>query len=92
MGISTIQSYWGAQIFEAVGLKQAFVDRYSFRTFASGRQGIDIAPMLVRHQMYRSPGGHVLDGRPASWRDEANIIFSIRRRFTSSSTLSDREL
>ncbi|AIQ62717.1 glutamate synthase [Paenibacillus stellifer] len=28
MGISTIQSYRGAQIFEAVGLKSEFVDRY----------------------------------------------------------------
>lgn len=28
MGISTIQSYRGAQIFEAVGLKSDFVDRY----------------------------------------------------------------
>jgi glutamate synthase (ferredoxin) len=28
MGISTIQSYCGAQIFEAVGLAKAFVDRY----------------------------------------------------------------
>lgn len=28
MGISTIQSYRGAQIFEAVGLDQAFVERY----------------------------------------------------------------
>ncbi len=28
MGISTIQSYWGAQIFEAVGLKQSFIDKY----------------------------------------------------------------
>ena len=28
MGISTIQSYRGAQIFEAIGLNQAFVDEY----------------------------------------------------------------
>jgi glutamate synthase domain-containing protein 2/glutamate synthase domain-containing protein 3 len=28
MGISTIQSYQGAQIFEAIGLKKDFVDRY----------------------------------------------------------------
>jgi len=28
MGISTIQSYRGAQIFEAIGLDKAFVDRY----------------------------------------------------------------
>ncbi len=28
MGISTVQSYCGAQIFEAVGLRQDFIDRY----------------------------------------------------------------
>ncbi len=32
MGISTYQSYCGAQIFDAVGLKQAFVDKYFFGT------------------------------------------------------------
>jgi glutamate synthase (ferredoxin) len=28
MGISTIQSYQGAKIFEAIGLKQSFIDKY----------------------------------------------------------------
>ena len=28
MGISTIQSYQGAKIFEAIGLKKEFIDRY----------------------------------------------------------------
>jgi glutamate synthase (ferredoxin) len=28
MGISTIQSYWGAQIFEAIGLKKSVIDKY----------------------------------------------------------------
>ena len=37
MGISTIQSYRGAQIFEAVGLDQAFVDRYF--TYTASRIG-----------------------------------------------------
>jgi glutamate synthase (ferredoxin) len=32
MGISTLQSYCGAQIFEAVGLDRLFVDRYFTRT------------------------------------------------------------
>ena len=43
MGISTLQSYCGAQIFEAVGLDQAFVDRY-FTCTASriGGVGIDV--------------------------------------------------
>ncbi|HEX7043233.1 MAG TPA: glutamate synthase large subunit [Burkholderiales bacterium] len=41
MGISTIQSYRGAQIFEAVGLDQTLVDRY-FTWTASRIGGIDI--------------------------------------------------
>ena len=41
MGISTLQSYRGAQIFEAVGLNKAFVDRY-FTWTASRIGGIDI--------------------------------------------------
>src|SRR5204862_5475285 len=34
MGISTLQSYCGAQIFEAIGLESSFVDRYFTRTAA----------------------------------------------------------
>jgi glutamate synthase (ferredoxin) len=41
MGISTLQSYCGAQIFEAVGLDPAFVDRY-FTWTASRVGGADI--------------------------------------------------
>jgi glutamate synthase (NADPH) large chain len=41
MGISTLQSYCGAQIFEAVGLDAAFVDRY-FTSTASKIGGIGL--------------------------------------------------
>ena len=41
MGISTYQSYCGAQIFEAVGLSRAFVDKY-FTGTASNVEGIGI--------------------------------------------------
>ncbi len=41
MGISTIQSYRGAQIFEAVGLSSSLIDRY-FTGTASRIQGIGI--------------------------------------------------
>ncbi len=40
MGISTLQSYCGAQIFEAIGLSQAFVDRFFTHT-TSRIGGID---------------------------------------------------
>ena len=53
MGISTLQSYRGAQIFEAVGLNKAFVDRY-FTWTASRVGGIGIATVAAevqrRHQ------------------------------------------
>jgi glutamate synthase (NADPH) large chain len=43
MGISTIQSYRGAQIFEAIGLDNAFVDRYFTWTASRiGGVGIDV--------------------------------------------------
>jgi len=41
MGISTYQSYCGAQIFEAVGLRRAFVDKY-FTGTASVVEGIGL--------------------------------------------------
>ncbi len=41
MGISTYQSYCGAQIFDAVGLKSAFVEKY-FAGTASLIEGVDI--------------------------------------------------
>ncbi len=50
MGISTYQSYCGAQIFEAVGLQKAFVDRY-FTGTASNIEGIglfEVAEEAVR--------------------------------------------
>ena len=55
MGISTLQSYCGAQIFEAIGLDQAFVDRY-FTSTASriGGVGIDVIAEEVRQRHDRA--------------------------------------
>ncbi|MFI4970800.1 MAG: glutamate synthase-related protein, partial [Lysobacterales bacterium] len=50
MGISTYQSYCGAQIFEAVGLNSAFVDKY-FTGTASNIQGIGL--FEVSDEAYR---------------------------------------
>jgi len=54
MGISTLQSYKGAQIFEAVGLKDDVVDR-CFTNTASRVQGVDFQvlanELLRRHAM-----------------------------------------
>ncbi|WP_199306963.1 glutamate synthase large subunit [Alkalinema sp. FACHB-956] len=52
IGISTIQSYRGAQIFEAIGLNQAVIDRY-FTWTASRIEGVGIEVLteeaLLRH-------------------------------------------
>jgi glutamate synthase (NADPH/NADH) large chain len=53
MGISTLQSYCGAQIFEAVGLDRTFVDRYFTRTMSRiGGVGIEVIAeeVLERHR------------------------------------------
>jgi glutamate synthase (ferredoxin) len=77
MGISTVQSYWGAQIFEAVGLKQSFINKY-FTGTPSRVEGVGIEviaqEVLLRHQRAfpdRSVNGHVLDaGGQYQWRDD----------------------
>jgi len=53
MGISTLQSYRGAQIFEAVGLNRSFVERY-FTGTSSRIEGVGIDVLakeaLMKHQ------------------------------------------
>ncbi len=49
MGISTYQSYCGAQIFEAVGLQKAFVDKY-FTGTASTIEGIGLFEVAAETQ------------------------------------------
>ncbi|MCA0971309.1 glutamate synthase large subunit [Halobacillus litoralis] len=54
MGISTIQSYRGAQIFEAVGIRQDVIDQYFTRTSSRlGGIGLDIIEkeVLMRHEV-----------------------------------------
>ncbi|MFL5362376.1 MAG: glutamate synthase large subunit, partial [Myxococcales bacterium] len=49
MGISTIQSYHGAQVFEAIGLSQDFVDEYFTWTASRvGGLGIDVVAREAR--------------------------------------------
>jgi len=53
MGISTIQSYRGAQIFEAIGLDKAFVDRcFTWTASRIGGIGIDgiAEEVILRHR------------------------------------------
>ncbi len=80
MGISTIQSYRGAQIFEAVGLNSEFVDKY-FTWTASRIQGIgieEVAREVALRQSAafadRQDNGHVLDaGGQYQWRHDGEF-------------------
>ena len=57
MGISTLQSYCGAQIFEAIGLSQEFIDRYFTHTTSRiGGVGIDVIAEEVRRRHERAFG------------------------------------
>jgi len=84
IGISTIQSYRGAQIFEAVGLNKSVIDKY-FSWTASRIGGADLAVItqeaILRHNHAfpdRPTNGHTLDvGGEYQWRKEGEVhLFS----------------
>ena len=84
MGISTIQSYRGAQIFEAIGLNHTVVDKY-FTWTPSRIEGIGLdviaQEVQMRHQKAfpeRQVNGHVLDvGGQYQWRHDGEVhLFS----------------
>jgi len=77
MGISTIQSYRGAQIFEAIGLSQELVDNYFTWTFTPvGGIGLDVIAkeaLLRHHRAFSEQEGRdpVLDtGGDLQWRKD----------------------
>ena len=77
MGISTIQSYCGAQIFEAVGLSRELVDRHFTGTASRiGGVGLDVlaTEALARH----APRLPARRGRPAARR--RHLRLASRRR------------
>ena len=62
MGISTIASYTGAQVFEAIGLSQEVVDEYFVGTTSRlGGVSLDIIAeeTIARHHVAYPPGGEV---------------------------------
>ena len=57
MGISTYQSYCGAQVFEAVGLNQIFIDKY-FKGTSTNIEGIGIKEIAEEvHQIHKAAFG-----------------------------------
>jgi glutamate synthase (ferredoxin) len=84
IGISTLQSYRGAQIFEAIGLNRSVVDKY-FTWTASRIEGADLEVIaketLLRHAHAfpdREVNGHTLDvGGEYQWRKDGEAhLFS----------------
>ncbi|MCD6394937.1 MAG: glutamate synthase large subunit, partial [Planctomycetes bacterium] len=77
MGISTLRSYQGAQLFEAIGLNRELVDRYLVGV-ASRIGGIGLGELaeeaIVRHKAAfaeRAPGALEMDfGGEYSWRHD----------------------
>ena len=81
MGISTLQSYRGAQIFECVGLNETLVEKY-FSGTPSRISGADIDliadEVLLRHQnalpaMNVSNGDHLDSGGKYKWRRDGEV-------------------
>ncbi len=77
MGISSIQSYRGAQVFEAVGLRQDVIDKYfTWTPSRVGGVGLDVIAqeVLTRHHEAfpeRPVNGQVLPvGGQYKWRDD----------------------
>jgi len=80
MGISAIQSYRGAQVFEAVGLRQDVIDRYfTWTPSRVGGIGLDVIAqeVLARHRAAfpdREVNGHVLPvGGQYQWRNDGEF-------------------
>ena len=78
MGISTLQSYCGAQIFEAIGLDRAFVDTY-FTSTASKIGGIGVKEISeeVRQRHARAygstPSNDLQSGGEYQWRRDGEL-------------------
>jgi glutamate synthase (ferredoxin) len=80
MGISAVQSYHGAQVFEAVGLRQDIIDHYFTGTASRvGGVGLDVIAeeVLMRHRAAfpeRTVSDHVLPpGGQYQWRADGEF-------------------
>ena len=92
MGISTLASYCGAQIFEAIGLNQEHRQYFTHTTSRVSGVGIDVIAeeVRLRHERAdgRRPAGVANSTRMANTSGAAtvSITSSTRRRCSSSST------
>ena len=75
MGISTLQSYRGAQVFEALGLDKEVVDKY-FTGTSSRIGGVGLDVLAREAQMKHEFAFHESSTIPRTWTWEA-IISSV---------------
>ena len=86
MGISTLQSYRGAQVFEAIGLNKSLIDRY-FTGTASRIEGVGLDVLAREAQMkhahaYRA--AHAIGNRAATSGGDLSIPRARRVSFAES--------
>ncbi|WP_246185965.1 glutamate synthase central domain-containing protein [Phnomibacter ginsenosidimutans] len=94
MGISTLQSYQGAQIFEIIGINRSVVDQF-FTGAVSRIEGMGLDEIaretLAKHYFAFSKKKYHMTGCPwvgyISGNAKANSICSIRKPFTFCSTV-----
>jgi glutamate synthase domain-containing protein 2 len=66
MGISTLQSYRGAQVFEAVGLNKSLIDKY-FSGTASRIEGVGLDVLAREALMKHAYASRSPTLKPTSW-------------------------
>jgi glutamate synthase (ferredoxin) len=71
MGISTVQSYCGAQVFEAIGLEKAFVDKYFTWTASRiGGIGLDVVAKEMNQRHHNAFPGREVKKPDLEWGGE----------------------
>ena len=81
MGISTVQSYQGAQIFEAIGLSHDVIDRYFTGTQSSYLVFRLIKLMLKIKARQQNDDNYLASGSTFQWNNKVNIMLLMESIF-----------
>ena len=81
MGISTLQSYRGAQVFEAIGLNKSLVDRY-FTGTASRIEGVGLDVLAREAKMKHDHAMQPLTESDTELAIGGNYQYRVRRRIS----------
>ena len=81
MGISTLQSYRGAQVFEAIGLSKSLVDKY-FTGTSSRIEGVGLEVLAQEaHDEARSTRSRRRPSSIPNWRSAGIISIRVRGEY-----------